>query len=79
MPPQMAAAATRPGPSHRGSPPPPLQRSLGGGAGSCPMALTQVTFPNHHLVLKRLPVPYDMAILRLGFNPPLPQCAPPLL
>jgi hypothetical protein len=36
----------------------------------------RVTFRHHHLMLKRLRMPYDLAILRLGFYPPFPQCAP---
>jgi hypothetical protein len=43
--PRMAAAATRPGHIHRRPPPPPLGRSPGGGAGSCPMAPTPGDLP----------------------------------
>jgi hypothetical protein len=45
VPPRMAAAATRPGHSHRRPPPPPLGRSSGGGVGSCPMAPTPDDLP----------------------------------
>jgi hypothetical protein len=45
VPPRMAAAATRPGHSHRRPPPPPLGRSPGGGAGLCPMAPTPGDLP----------------------------------